>query len=337
MTGFGRKLEAQRSLEEDRAFVATKDVALIRPTEAAASWPAAVDPIPPPGNDVISGESQVLRLRTQVLERVNAVAAGSLSPDQLRAQISAIVHDLARRDRLQLSARDQDRLAQELADEMVGFGPLEPLLRDDRINDVMVNGPNRVFVEVDGKVSLSPIRFRDGQQLAGIAQKMASAVGRRVDEASPLVDCRLHDGSRVNIVFPPLALDGVCISIRKFSRRRYTLDALVSNGSMTPPVARILEIAARCRLNIVVSGGTGSGKTTLLNAMSQMIDHSERIVTIEDAAELQLQQPHIVRLETRPVNLEGKGEIVQRDLLRNALRMRPDRIIIGECRFTVDF
>ncbi|MBV8840788.1 MAG: CpaF family protein, partial [Alphaproteobacteria bacterium] len=193
-------------------------------------------------------------------------------------------------------------------------------------------GPNQVFIEVQGKMVLSNVRFRDGQQLASLAQKIASTVGRRVDEASPLVDCRLLDGSRVNIVFPPIALDGVSMSIRKFSRRRFGLDALVANGSMIPPLARVLEIAARCRLNIVISGGTGSGKTTMLNALSQMIDHSERIVTIEDAAELQLQQPHVVRLETRPMNLEGKGEIVQRDLLRNALRMRPDRIILGECR-----
>jgi pilus assembly protein CpaF len=176
------------------------------------------------------------------------------------------------------------------------------------------------------------VKFRDGRQLAGIAQKMASSVGRRVDESSPLVDCRLLDGSRVNVVFTPLAIDGVCISIRKFSRRRFGFEAMVANGSMTESIARILEIAARCRLNIVISGGTGSGKTTMLNAMSRLIDHGERIVTIEDAAELQLQQPHVVRLETRPPNLEGRGEIDQRQLMRNALRMRPDRIILGECR-----
>jgi pilus assembly protein CpaF len=189
-----------------------------------------------------------------------------------------------------------------------------------------------VFIEIAGKMMPSNVRFRDGQQLASIAQKMAAAVGRRVDEASPLVDCRLLDGSRVNIVFPPLALDGVYISIRKFARRRFDLQSMVKNGSLTAPIARILEVAARSRLNIVISGGTGSGKTTLLNALSQMIDHGERIVTIEDAAELQLQQPHVVRLETRPENLEGRGEVNQRHLMRNALRMRPDRIILGECR-----
>ncbi len=279
-----------------------------------------------------TAEMQMPRLRALVLDRLNVASIGTLSPEQLRNQIRTLVHGLADRERLQLSARDQDRLAQELAADMVGYGPLEPLLQDERITEIMINGPDRVFTEVAGRMNLTNVRFRDGQQLAVLAQKIAAAVGRRVDEASPLVDCRLPDGSRVNIVFPPLALDGVCMTIRKFSRRRMTLDTMVRNGSMSTPVARILEIAARCRLNIVVSGGTGSGKTTLLNAMSQMIDHGERIVTIEDAAELQLQQPHVVRLETRPMNLEGKGEIVQRDLLKNALRMRPDRIILGECR-----
>ncbi len=274
----------------------------------------------------------LLRLREQVLERIDPVSAGALTPDQLREEIGSLVHELADRDRLDLSGRVQARVVNDLVDEMIGHGPLEPLLRDDRVDDILVNGPNSVFIEIAGKMQPSTVRFRDGRQLAGIAQKMAAAVGRRVDESSPLVDCRLPDGSRVNIVFPPLAIDGVCISIRKFSRRRYDLDALVDNGSFTPPIARILEIAARCRLNIVISGGTGSGKTTLLNAMSSLIDHGERIVTIEDAAELQLQQPHVVRLETRPPNLEGTGEINQRALLRNALRMRPDRIILGECR-----
>ena len=308
------------------------------PAGPRSDSPAAEAPVPAEGQAAgkwdlaATTDMQLNKLRSQVLDRLNAGLVGSLSPDQLRTQIRAAVHGLADRERLQLSARDQDRLAQELAADMVGYGPLEPLLQDDRVTEIMVNGPDRVFTEIGGKMNLSPIRFRDGQQLAVLAQKIAAAVGRRVDEASPLVDCRLPDGSRVNIVFPPLALDGVVMTIRKFSRRRLTLDAMARNGSMTAPVARILEIAARCRLNIVVSGGTGSGKTTLLNAMSQMIDHGERIVTIEDAAELQLQQPHVVRLETRPMNLEGKGEIVQRDLLKNALRMRPDRIILGECR-----
>ncbi|MDB5316884.1 MAG: CpaF family protein [Rhodospirillales bacterium] len=290
---------------------------------------AAPEPAPARSEAAVA---TLLRLRKQVLERIDPISAGSLTPELLREEIGALIHELADRAKLDLSGRVQTRLVDELVDEMIGNGPLEPLLRDERVDDILVNGPNRVFVEIAGKMQMSSVRFRDGQQLAGIAQKMAAAVGRRVDESSPLVDCRLPDGSRVNIVFPPLAIDGVCISIRKFSRRRYDLDSLVENGSFTAPVARILEIAARCRLNIVVSGGTGSGKTTLLNAMSSLIDHGERIVTIEDAAELQLQQPHVVRLETRPPNLEGNGEINQRALLRNALRMRPDRIILGECR-----
>jgi pilus assembly protein CpaF len=215
---------------------------------------------------------------------------------------------------------------------MLGLGPIEPLLDDDTITDIMINGPDKVFVERRGTVVLSNVRFRDVQHLSNIAQRIAARVGRRIDESSPLADARLQDGSRVNIVFPPLALDGPYISIRKFARRRIDFPTLIRLGSMTAQVARILELAARSRLNVIISGGTGSGKTTLLNAMSRLIDPAERVVTVEDAAELQLQQPHVVRLETRPPNLEGKGEITQRDLVRNALRMRPDRIILGECR-----
>jgi pilus assembly protein CpaF len=196
----------------------------------------------------------------------------------------------------------------------------------------MVNGPDHTFVERGGKLVQVPVRFRDWGHLTNICQRIAASVGRRVDEASPMVDARLKDGSRVNIILPPLALDGPCLSIRKFSKKPIDFDKLIAYGSLTPPIARILEIAARCRLNIIVSGGTGSGKTTMMNAMSRFIDASERIVTVEDAAELQLQQPHVVRLETRPASLEGKGEVNARDLVRNALRMRPDRIIIGEVR-----
>jgi pilus assembly protein CpaF len=326
MKPFGRRMQV---VPPDDTGTLNAAKGPVRSTSAAPvsaeSWAAS-------HGSASSDNGALLRLRAQVLDRVDAVAVGELSADQLRAQIGSLVHEIAGRDRLEISAREQLQLANELVDEMVGFGPLEPLLQDDTISDIMVNGPNRVFVEVAGRVKLTGVRFRDGRQLASIAQKMAAAVGRRVDESSPLVDCRLADGSRVNIVFPPLAIDGASISIRKFSRRRFDLQSMVKNGSMTEPVARILEVAARCRLNIIISGGTGSGKTTLLNALSQLIDPGERIVTIEDAAELQLQQPHVVRLETRPENLEGRGEINQRTLLRNALRMRPDRIILGECR-----
>ncbi|HWL80336.1 MAG TPA: CpaF family protein [Roseomonas sp.] len=301
-----------------------------RRTEAAPP-PADPGPAAAPAREA-PREAPLLRLRSQVMDRVDPVVAAELPALALRSQLEAIVHEVADRDRLELSAREQARLAEELTHDMVGYGPLEPLLQDDSISDIMVNGPDRVFIEVRGKMRLSPVRFRDAAQVANIAQKMAAAVGRRVDESSPLLDCRLADGSRVNVVFPPLALDGPCLSIRKFSKKKIDFSAMVANGSMIPQVARVLEVAARCRLNIVVSGGTGSGKTTMMNALSRLIDHDERIVTIEDAAELQLQQPHVVRLETRPPNLEGKGEITQRDLMKNALRMRPDRIIVGEVR-----
>jgi pilus assembly protein CpaF len=271
-------------------------------------------------------------LRTQVMERIDPRAAVEIPIARVREQLERLVHEVAGQQRIEISATDQAQLAQELVDDMLGFGPLEELLRDDEISDIMINGPDNIFIEKKGKLTRASVPFRNAGHVATIAQKMAASVGRRVDESSPLVDCRLPDGSRVNVVFPPLALDGPCISIRKFAKRKVDLQGMVGLGSLSPQVARVLEIAARCRLNIVVSGGTGSGKTTMMNAMSRMIDHGERIVTIEDAAELQLQQPHVVRLETRPMNMEGRGEITQRDLLKNALRMRPDRIIVGEVR-----
>jgi pilus assembly protein CpaF len=215
---------------------------------------------------------------------------------------------------------------------MLGLGPLEPLIADETVNDIMVNGPKQVYVERRGKLELTDVQFRDDAHLMNVATKIVTRVGRRIDEARPLVDARLPDGSRVNIIIPPLALDGASISIRKFSKKSITLDTMAAGASISPAMATVLKIAARTRLNILISGGTGSGKTTLLNALSRMIDSTERTVTIEDAAELQLQQPHVVRLETRTANLEGTGEITMRDLLKNALRMRPDRIIIGECR-----
>ena len=259
MMRFGRRIDDQPEV----APIAGITLAAMNPVEPTVvhAEPAEVDNLAMPQRDLATAtEAQLPRLRTQVLEMLDIGRIGTMSPDQLRTQIRAVVHGLANRERLQLSARDQDRLAQELAADMVGYGPLEGLLQDERVTEVMINGPDRVFVEMAGKMTLTGTRFRDSQQLAVLAQKIASAVGRRIDEASPLVDCRLPDGSRVNIVFPPLALDGPVMTIRKFSKRRMTLDTMVSNGSMTAPVARILEIASRCRLNIVVSGGTGSGK-----------------------------------------------------------------------------
>jgi pilus assembly protein CpaF len=291
--------------------------------EAPAPAQAAAKPAEP---------APLQALRTQVMERIDPRAAVEMPVARVRDQLERLVHEVAGTQRIEISATDQALLAQELVDDMLGFGPLEDLLRDDDISDIMVNGPLNVFIEKKGLLQKAVVNFRNSAHVASIAQKMASTVGRRVDESSPLVDCRLPDGSRVNVVFPPLALDGPCISIRKFAKRKVDLAGMTELGSLSPSIARVLEIASRCRLNIVVSGGTGSGKTTMMNAMSRMIDHGERIVTIEDAAELQLQQPHVVRLETRPMNLEGRGEITQRDLIKNALRMRPDRIIVGEVR-----
>jgi pilus assembly protein CpaF len=271
-------------------------------------------------------------LRERVIEQIEPAIAASVSRDVLRRQIEEIIHGIANQERLELSGREQFQLADEIADDMTGYGPLRPLLMDETINDIMVNGPSNIYVERNGKLERIAIRFRDNDHIASVAQKIAAQVGRRVDESSPMVDCRLPDGSRVNIIFPPLSIHSPCISIRKFPSRRLDMAGMIANGSMTPAMGKLLEIAGRSRLNVLVSGGTGSGKTTLLNALSQFIDHSERIVTIEDAAELQLQQPHVISLETRPPSIEGTGQVTQRDLVWNALRMRPDRIVVGEVR-----
>jgi pilus assembly protein CpaF len=276
--------------------------------------------------------SALLELRTLCLARLDPVAVASTPPDRLAIEVERLIADIATERRVQLNGREQRALASDLVHDMLGLGPLEVLLEDDLIADIMVNGPYSVFVERRGKMEPSQARFRDVAHLSNVCQRIAAGVGRRIDESSPMVDARLKDGSRVNIVFPPLALDGPYLSIRKFSKKSIDFAKLIEFGAMTPAVARVLEIAGRCRLNVIISGGTGAGKTTLLNAMSRMIDPGERIVTVEDAAELQLQQPHVVRMETRPPSLEGRGEVTQRDLMRNALRMRPDRIIIGEVR-----
>jgi pilus assembly protein CpaF len=271
-------------------------------------------------------------IRSLCLSRLEPGAVAGMSSERLASDMERLISEIATQNRIQLNAREQRGLATELVHDIVGLGPLEPLLADDTISDIMVNGPDRVFVERRGKTVRSTVRFRDTQHLAGICQRIAAAVGRRVDESSPMVDARLKDGSRVNIVFPPLALDGPYVSIRKFGKKPIDLAKLIEFGALTPTVARALEIASKCRLNVIISGGTGSGKTTMMNALSRFIAQDERVLTVEDAAELQLQQPHVVRLETRPNSLEGKGEVNQRELVRNALRMRPDRIIIGEVR-----
>ncbi len=311
-----------------------------RRTETNSGLP----PPPPPPKPVAplpvqsqSTSDQLADLRTLALSQLDPAAAAALPPDRLTPEIEKLVGDIATERRIQLNAREQRQLAGELVNDMLGLGPLQPLLDDDSIADIMVNGPDRVFIEKAGRVTLSNVRFRDAGHVANICQRIAAGIGRRIDESSPMVDARLMDGSRVNIVFPPLALDGPYVSIRKFTKRKMDFARLVAHGSCSPQVARILEIAGRSRLNVIISGGTGSGKTTLMNAMSRMIDPAERVITIEDAAELQLQQPHVVRMETRPASLEGRGEVTQRELVRNALRMRPDRVIIGEVRSSEAF
>ena len=259
-------------------------------------------------------------------------AASQLPRGELAQQISDVVSEILGEERIRLNALEHRDLVTMLVNDMLGLGPLEPLLADATINDIMVNGANQVYVERAGKLELTQVRFRDDAHVMNIATRIVTFVGRRVDESTPLVDARLPDGSRVNIIIPPLAIDGPSISIRKFSKKSITFDIMARQSNISPAMATVLKIASRSRLNILISGGTGSGKTTLLNALSQLIDHGERIVTIEDAAELQLQQPHVVRLETRPPNLEGHGEITMRDLVKNAPRMRPDRIILGEVR-----
>jgi len=272
------------------------------------------------------------QIQPLVLDHMDVAAAAEMPRAAFEAQLSGWVKELLVEAKIQLNFVEQRELVESLIADMLGLGPLEPLLADDTVTDIMVNGAKQIYVERRGKLDLTDVQFRDDQHVLNVAAKIVTRVGRRVDESQPLVDARLPDGSRVNIIIPPLAIDGPSISIRKFSKKSITLDTMAMQSNISPAMATVLKIAARCRLNILISGGTGSGKTTLLNALSQLIDAGERVVTIEDAAELQLQQPHVVRLETRPPNLEGSGEITMRDLLRNALRMRPDRIILGEIR-----
>jgi pilus assembly protein CpaF len=287
---------------------------------------------PSPAHELANRDGLKEQIRTALMARIDPSVAGRIPRRTLRAEIAKLVSEIATEERIQLNEQEESALATELTDDMVGLGPLEPFLEDDDVTDVLVNGPLDVFVERRGKLERTTARFRNAQHLVGVAQRIAAAVGRRIDEASPMVDARLADGSRVNIVLPPLVLNGGTISIRKFPKRALTLDVMVRQENLSAEIAQLLQIAARSRLNILISGGTGSGKTTLLNAVSQYIDRDERIITIEDAVELRLLQPHVVQMEVRPPNIEGAGHIPQRELVRNALRMRPDRIIVGEVR-----
>ena len=300
--------------------------------EAKHSAPAPIaktDEMPKVNPELLGTKEKLYGL---LMEQIDLTTASKLTRDDLKRQIIDLIGEIVMEQKLLINHLEQQHLANQIIDDMLGLGPLEPLLQDESITDIMINGANQIYVERKGKLTLTDIKFRDDQHVMSIAQRIVTAVGRRVDETSPICDARLLDGSRVNVIAPPLAIKGCSISIRKFSQKKITLDIMAKQGNISESACKVLKIAGAVRLNVIISGGTGSGKTTLLNALSQMIDHGERIVTIEDAAELQLQQPHVVPLETRPANLEGNGEITMRDLVKNALRMRPDRIILGEVR-----
>jgi pilus assembly protein CpaF len=267
-----------------------------------------------------------------LIETIDLTQLAQLDPESARDEIRDIVAEIISIKNVVMSIAEQEALLDDICNDVLGYGPLEPLLARDDIADVMVNGANSVFIEVNGKISKTGIRFRDNGQLMNICQRIVSQVGRRVDESSPICDARLPDGSRVNVIVPPLAIDGPTLTIRKFRKDKLKLSNLVEYGSISPAGAKILQIIGACRCNVLISGGTGSGKTTLLNTLTAFIDPTERVITCEDAAELQLQQPHVVRLETRPPNLEGSGQVTMRDLVKNCLRMRPERIIVGEVR-----
>jgi len=335
-----------------RQFGLRKPAVPDAPPEAAAASVPAAPPAPAPDYiasaieskltpktepvalDKFSSVDVVSRdlIRDEILAAIDPAMAVTLSRDALVERVEHAVAEVATEHKLVFNELEQRKLAREMVDDMVGLGPLEPLLHDDTISDILVNGARQVYIERKGKLQLTDVRFRSTAHVLHVIHRIASKVRRSVNESSPMLDARLDDGSRVNAIIWPLTLKGPNLCIRKFSKRFFGLDEFVTKGSASPALAKALKIAAHCRLNILISGGTGSGKTTLLNAMSHSIDHSERIITIEDAAELQLQQPHVVQLETRPASLEGTGLVAQRDLVRNALRMRPDRIILGEVR-----
>ncbi len=287
-----------------------------------------------PGNDKGFDPSSrgLVRIHERLLDLLNLSVLEKTPRESLRSEIRVVVSQLLQQEKRLLTPSQTEQLTEDVLDELLGLGPLEPLLKDDTINDILINTHNSVYVERQGRLEKTDVHFQDTRHLVRIINKIVAAVGRRVDESQPMVDARLADGSRVNAVIPPLAVDGPLVSIRKFAAIPIHMGRLIELGSISQEMAQLLQAIVKCRRNILISGGTGSGKTTLLNALSSFIDNRERIVTIEDSAELQLQQPHVCRLETRPENIEGKGAINQRDLVRNSLRMRPDRIILGEVR-----
>jgi pilus assembly protein CpaF len=291
--------------------------------------------------EVVEGPDNMTALRLQrarnriwldLRDGIDLKALARMKAEEAREEVRSAVEEIARFRNLDITPTELAKVSKECADDMLGFGPLEELLERDDIADIMINGPETTYIEVGGKIERSRIKFRDNQHLTTICQRIVGAIGRRVDEASPICDARLPDGSRVNVIIPPLAVDGACMTIRKFKKDKLTLEKLLEFGAMTPSAAKLIMAIGRCRVNCLISGGTGSGKTTMLNCLTRYIEPGERIITCEDACELQLQQPHVVRLETRPANLEGVGEITMRDLVKNCLRMRPERIIVGEVR-----
>lgn len=330
--GFGRRSGSfDQAPQRVQAEPVSKTMAATPPVQPGL---VQVVPLVPKRTDA---ETELFRdikqqLFSSLVDLVDLPALSKLTPEAARGEIEQILSEIIADRQIAVVSKDRVRIVAEIADQVLGYGPLQPLLDRDDIADIMVNGAGRVFIEVAGKTQQTDIVFDSNEQLLNLCQRIVSAVGRRVDESSPICDARLPDGSRVNVIAPPLAIDGPTLTIRKFKRDKLTLDSLVRFGSITAEGATILRIIGRVRCNVLISGGTGSGKTTLLNCMTAAIDAEERIVTCEDSAELQLQQPHVVRLETRPSNLEGEGEVTMRDLVKNCLRMRPERIIVGEVR-----
>jgi pilus assembly protein CpaF len=328
-----KRIAPQASSASAPPAAAEMKVAQARQQAAAAPPPPRVEPAPEPQR---KHSEEYYDVKTTVfnalIDTIDLTQLAKLDSAAAREEIRDIVSEIIQIKNVVMSIAEQEELLEDICNDVLGYGPLEPLLSRDDIADIMVNGASTTFIEVGGKVQKTGVRFADNQQLMNICQRIVSQVGRRVDESSPICDARLPDGSRVNVIAPPLAIDGPCLTIRKFKKDRLRLEQLVKFGSITPQAKVVLEIIGRVRCNVVISGGTGSGKTTLLNCLTGSIEMDERIITCEDSAELQLQQPHVVRLETRPPNLEGEGEIKMRDLIKNCLRMRPERIIVGEVR-----
>src|SRR5215813_10629176 len=284
------------------------------------------------GNGQHSFQEMKSRLHRTLINRMDLTKLSSLTPEQVHAEVSRLAENVLAQEAMPLSASERERLVSDVQHELFGLGPLEPLLKDPTISDILVNKHDTIYIERRGKIERTNVTFKDDEHLMRVIERIVSSIGRRIDESSPMVDARLKDGSRVNAIIPPLAIDGPVVSIRRFGADPLKMSSLIDNKALTKDIADMLQMVVTARLNVLISGGTGAGKTTLLNALSAFIPEHERIVTIEDSAELQLQQPHTVRLESRPPNIEGRGEVSQRDLVRNALRMRPDRIVIGEVR-----